>query len=151
MKLPSLLIFLLLAISANGQTALHRITFSDHKLVSFPEARKHAIYPLSEHAAPVLRQSTGRNIVAADYLTGVRLKTGNPDAAAQVILAQIADATGQTLAPFWNSRISDAKPATVLTGIGAHSVWSVFISPGTDDSYVATISYVIEAVDRVDG
>ena len=142
---PLLFIFsLFFASCAFGQTALHEIQFTDHKFVSFTEPKKYSIYPLSERAMPMMQTSTERKIVAADYITGVKIKTENPDAAAQMILGQISDATKMKLAPFWNSRLKEAKPSTILSGIGKNSIWSIFISPAVDGDYVVTISYVIE-------
>ncbi|TSJ73794.1 hypothetical protein, partial [Rariglobus hedericola] len=74
---PLLVIFSLLFISsAFGQTALHEIQFTDHKFVSFIEPKKYSIYPLSERAMPLMQTSTERKIVAADYITGIKIKTG---------------------------------------------------------------------------
>ncbi|WP_162525368.1 hypothetical protein, partial [Rariglobus hedericola] len=110
----------------------------------FIEPKKYSIYPLSERAMPLMQTSTERKIVAADYITGIKIKTGNPDAAAQMILGQISDATKRKLAPFWNSRLKEAKPSIILSGIGKNSVWSIFISPADGGDYIVTISYVIE-------
>lgn len=144
MKLPLFILSLLFAASAFGQTALHKIQFADDKFISFPEPRSYAIYPLSERAMPAIQANTGRKIIAADYITGIKIKTANPDAAAQTILAQISDSTKVKLSPFWNSRLSEAKPATMLSGIGKNAIWSIFISPAEGGDYLATLSYVLE-------
>lgn len=135
---------ILFAASAFGQTALHKIKFTDDKFVSFPARQTYAIYPLSERAMPAMQANTGRKVIAADYITGIKIKTANPEAAAQTILSQIADSTQVKLGPFWNSRLSEAKPSTMLTGIGKNATWSIFISPAEGGDYIATLSYVIE-------
>ncbi|EIP96363.1 hypothetical protein OpiT1DRAFT_00778 [Opitutaceae bacterium TAV1] len=144
MKSLPFILSLIIAASVFGQTALHEIQFSDQKFVSFPENRKYAIYPLSERAMPMIQANTGRNVIAADYIMGIKIKTENPEAAAQMILGQISDAIKMKLSPFWNSRLKEAKPSTVLSGIGKNSIWSIFISPSEGGDYVVTISYVIE-------
>lgn len=135
---------LFFAASVFSQEALHQIQFIDHKFVSFIEPKKYTIYLLSEPAMQMMRASTDRKIIAADYITGIKIKTDNPDAAAQMILGQISDATKIKLGPFWNSRLKEAKPSTILSSIGKNSVWSIFISPAKDGDYVVTISYAIE-------
>jgi len=147
MKSFLFILSLLFSASVFGQAALHEIRFKDDKFVMFTGPKKFTIYPLSERAMPMMRTNTGRKIIAADYITGIKIKTENRDAAAQAILGQVSDAIKSKLGPFWNSRLIEAKPSAMLTGIGKNSVWTILISPAEGGDYIATISYVIEEGD----
>lgn len=144
MKIRTLCLFLTLACTALAQDALYKLKFEDAKCVTFSAERDFSIYPLSERAKPIVQANTKRVIIAADYLVGIKIKTDDPANAAQEILGQIAKGIGQEIGPLWNSALRKAEPASLLTGVGKTSTWSIFITPVGGRDYLATVSYVIE-------
>lgn len=144
MPLKIVVLFLLAICSSFAADAIHSIKFKNDKLVTFTEQQEFTIYPLSERAMPAIQASLQREVVAADYLTGIKIKTNDPRNAAQTILGQISENIGQKLAPFWNSRLEITKPAAILTGAGKYSTWTIFITPAEGGDYWVTVSYVIE-------
>lgn len=144
MKTKLFCLFIACACTVVAQEAVHSLKFRDDKFVTFTGARNFTIYPLSERAIPVIQANTGRPVIAADYIVGIKIKTDDPANAAQMILGQIAENTGEKLGPFWNSQLNAVKPAAILTGVGKYSVWTLVITPVMDKDYLLTLSYLIE-------
>jgi hypothetical protein len=144
MKSLLFIIPLFIAASALGQTTLHEFQFADEEFISFTEERKCEIRAHDVGIQSKLSESIGRKIKSANYISGIKIRTNDPDRAADAIFRQISNATKIKITPFSSSGLKKAKPSTIMTGIGVKSVWSIFITPAEGGDYILTISYVIE-------
>lgn len=142
-----LIMFLLSSwvLASSAQVAVYHVAFKDTDNMKFMGERDVVIYPLSERAKPMVESNLQRHVKAADYASGIIVKTDKPEQAAQEILHQISTQTGEKIGPFQNSVLKKAAPTAILMGASKTSVWQVVLSPAQKGDYVLTISYLIKA------
>ena len=144
MKKLLILFITSLAISTFAQEPIYKFSFDDTANAKFLGERDVTIFPLSDRAKPILNKNRGRDVQAADYISGIVVKTENPDIAAQEIFNQLSEKTGETIGRSFNSITSKANPTQILMGYSKTSVWNLVLSPHPEGNYVLTISYLIE-------
>ena len=130
--------------SAFAQTPVHQFSFDDTENVKFVRERSIAIYPASERMKPMLESNLQKKVKAADHISGIIIRTENPDMAIQDIFNQMSEKTGDKIGRVWNSVLKKASPTRILMGVNKSATWYIVISPAPDGDYVLTISYLIE-------
>lgn len=142
-KLITLLI-LASTITAFAQKPVYQFSFDDTDTMTFTENKSVTIFPVSERAKPMLEGNLQKKIKAADHISGILVKTDNPDMAIQEIMNQVSEKTGEKLGRIWNSKLKKADPARILMGANKSTTWYFVLSPAPDGDFVLTISYLIE-------
>lgn len=142
---PLILLFIVaLSITAFAQKPIYQFSFDDTDHMKFGENRSITIYPASERLKPMLEANLQKKIKAASHISGIIIKTENPDRAAQEILNQLSAKTGEKIGRIWGSVLKKASPTTILMGASKSTTWYIVVSPTSDGNYVLTISYLIE-------
>lgn len=149
MKRIITLFVLTLSITAFAQSPIYQFSFDDTEHMSFVGERAVTIYPASERMKPMLESSLQKKIKAADHLSGIIIRTENPDLAIQDIMNQMSEKTGDKIGRVWSSVLKKASPTRIIMGVNKSATWYLVLSPAPDGDYVLTISYLIE--DNQDG
>ena len=144
MKILLIVSLALTAAWAHAENALYRITFKDGPGFQVISGQTVSIFGLPEPARNAIRRSRNRPIAAADYISGTVIQTSQPQAAVQEIVRQISDQTSLSLGTFSNSITTAAKPSVILMAAGENSVWNFCLTEKQTDTYVLTISYLID-------
>lgn len=131
-------------ISVFAQEPIYQFSFENTDNMTFPADKNITIYPASERVKPMLESNLQKKIKAADHVSGIMVKTENPDIAIQEIMNQVSEKTGEKLGRIWNSVLKKADPTRILMGASKSTTWHFVLSPVPDGDYVLTISYLIE-------
>ena len=103
-----------------------------------------SIFPLSARMQTALRERVRPRVAAADYATGILIRTKNPNAAIQQVLAQIGQQSGRDLVAVHNSNTQKIQPTVIQLALDAHSVWCLLLTPRESDTFLLTCTYVID-------
>lgn len=133
-----------LSITAFAQSPVYQFSFDDTENMVFVGERSITIYPASERMKPMLESNLQKKVMAADHISGIIIKTENPDMAIQEILNQMSEKTGEKIGRVWSSVLKKASPTKILMGVNKSATWYIVISPAPDGDYVLTISYLLE-------
>ena len=133
-----------LSVTAFAQSPIYQFSFDDTDNMKFVGERSVMIFPASERVKPMLETNLQKKVKAADHISGIIIKTKNSDMAAQEILKQLSEKTGEKVGPIWNSVLKKTTPTTILMGASKSTTWFVVISPAPDGDFILTISYLIE-------
>lgn len=148
MKKLITLFIVTLTISAFAQEPVYQFSFDDTDNMTFAGNKNVTIYPASERVKPMLESNLQKKIKAADHVSGIVVKTENPDMAIQEIMNQVSAKTDMKLGRIWNSNLKKADPVRILMGASKSTTWYFVLSPSPDGDYVLTISYLIEETEN---